>query len=239
MKDSLVLIPARKGSKGIKKKNIKEFVNQPLIKYTIDFAKANFATEDICLSSDSDEIIDYVRGLGVVVDFKRPEALAKDSSGTREVILHALQFYAERGKNYKYVVLLQPTSPVRSANLISEADRIMNDGDDFDLIVAVKEAKSNPYFNLFEEMSTGYLKKSKEGGYIRRQDSPKVYEYTGAFYVIKVSSLFQKEIADFEKIRKILIDSPLENIDLDTPLDWEIGEFLLKTSTPANRSIIR
>lgn len=226
MKKTLVIIPARGGSKGIKMKNIKEFAGQPLIKYTLDFARGFFPLEDICLSSDSDEIIDYVKSLGFCVPFKRPAELSKDNSGSREVILHALDYYAKMGTFYEYVVLLQPTSPIRNKNLITRTEELIDD--DLDMLVTVKESKSSPYFNLFEESNNGYLMKSKEGTYLRRQDSPKIYEYTGAFYLIRVRSIMESEISSFSKIRKILINEPVENIDLDTPLDWLLGEYLYK-----------
>ena len=89
----LVVIPARGGSKGIPRKNIKPLAGKPLIYYTIDTARAIVPDEDICVSTDDDGIIQIVENYGLKVYFKRPDELATDTAGTYEVLLHALDFY--------------------------------------------------------------------------------------------------------------------------------------------------
>ena len=93
----LIVIPARGGSKGIPRKNIKPFDGKPLINYTIDCARAIAKDEDICVSTDDDEIIQVVENYGLKVPFKRPAELATDTAGTYEVLLHALDFYESKG----------------------------------------------------------------------------------------------------------------------------------------------
>ena len=111
----LYLIPARGGSKGIPRKNIKELSGKPLIAYSIDVARQLTDDCNICISTDDDEIMQVVTSYGLTVPFKRPDFLATDSVGTYEVILHAIDFYENLGVNYDAVVLLQPTSPLRTA----------------------------------------------------------------------------------------------------------------------------
>ena len=221
---ALIIIPARGGSKGVPNKNIKLLNGKPLIQYTIDAAQKIAKDEDICMTSDSDLIINTVKNLGLNVPFKRPANLAKDYSGTYEVLLHAINFYKEKGKIYDTIILLQPTSPLRNEKHIKEALELYTD--QIDMLVSVKETESNPYYVLFEENSDGYLKKSKEGNFTRRQDCPKVWEYNGAIYIINVKVLEQKNISKFKKIKKYIMDN-YSSIDIDTEIDFILANFLI------------
>ena len=96
------------------------------------------------------------------------------------------------------------------------------------MVVSVKETSSNPYYNCFEETSNGYLSISKGDGTIeRRQDAPKVYEFNGSIYVINPSSLKNKGLSHFSKIKKYVMDD-LYSIDIDTMFDWKIAELIIK-----------
>lgn len=223
-KEILVLIPARGGSKGIPKKNIKVLIDRPLIQYTLTFATSFFSKEDICISTDSIEIKEVVEGFGYNVPFIRPVELATDNAGTREVILHALDYFKDLGVHYKYVLLLQPTTPLRDPLVYKNILALKSSGIIFDMIVSVRESKANPYFNLFEEDEEGYLRPSKKSDFVRRQDCPSVYEYNGAFYLIKASSLRAMEMRHFKKIYKVINNEAIYNIDIDTPEDWEKAE---------------
>ena len=222
----LVIIPARGGSKGIPRKNIKMLNGKPLIEYTIDCARAIAPDDNICVSSDDDEIIDVVQAYGLHVPFKRPAELASDTAGTYEVLLHALEFYERQGRHFDVVVLLQNTSPFRTPNHVKEALALYDES--LDMVVSVKECAANPYYCVFEEDGDGYLHVCKgEGNIIRRQDAPKVYEYNGAIYVINVTSLKQMPLNKFTKRRKYIMDE-LHSLDLDTMIDWQIAEMMLK-----------
>lgn len=223
MKD-LVLIPARGGSKGIPGKNIKTLNGRPLIYYTLDAAGAVASPENICVSTDSDEIIRVVREYGLDVPFKRPDHLATDTAGSYEVILHAIDFYEQSGKHYDRVVLLQPTSPFRTGTHIWEAISLYQTG--LDMVVSVKIAHANPYFTLFEENNEGFLDQSKTGTFARRQDCPTVYEYNGAIYVMNVQSLKNGSPGNFSKIRKYLMAEE-DSLDIDTNNDWIVAEAIL------------
>ena len=185
---SLFLITARGGSKGIPHKNIKPLAGKPLIYYAIDVARQFVDDEDICVSTDGDDIIKTVEKYGLKVPFRRPAELASDTSGSYEVILHALQYYEALGRLYDNIVLLQPTSPFRTKEDVEMC--ISKYGSDCDMVVSVKRATSNPYYDIFEEDAKGNLVISKGDGKItRRQEAPKCYEYNGAVYVINVDSL--------------------------------------------------
>lgn len=222
---SLIVIPARGGSKGIPRKNIKPLGGRPLIYYAIDGARSIAEDTDICVTTDDIEIINKVEEYGLKVPFVRPKYLASDTMGTYEVLLHALDFYEKQGRDYDVIVLLQPTSPFRRPEDIRGAIEKYNS--DLDMVVSVKETSSNPYYNSFEENSNGYLVISKGNGrYCRRQDAPKAWEYNGAVYVINAKSLKTQNMLDFKRVEKYVMDS-LHSFDLDTMFDWKIAELLI------------
>ncbi len=218
----LVIIPARGGSKGVPGKNMKVLGGKPLILHTIDLARSLFDDDDICVTTDDEQIINLVKLTGLKVPFIRPKHLATDTVGMYEVLLHAIDYYEQHGKFYNIVLLLQPTSPFRKKEHIKDAISLYSEN--IDMVVSVKESTSNPYYNLFEEDENGYLHISKgDGVYVRRQDSPKVWEYNGSIYVMNVESLKSKPLSKFEK----KIKYPMENIysiDIDLPMDWELAE---------------
>ncbi len=227
---TLYLIPARGGSKGIPGKNIKLFCNKPLICHSIDHAReAGALDEDICVSTDSEEIKRVVEGYGLPVPFLRPDYLATDGCGTYEVILHALQWYKDMGQEFDRVVLLQPTSPLRTAEDIKGACELWNPG--LDMVVSVTEAHTNPYYNAFEPDNNGFLRISKgKGKLTRRQEAPPVYEFNGAVYVMSVKSLLSGPLSSFAKRIPYLMPQE-RSVDLDTPLDWVIAETLAGKSS--------
>jgi len=220
--DTLFVIPARGGSKGIPGKNIKPLNGKPLICYAIDVARSFTSDDNICVTTDSDSIISVVEEYNLPVPFKRPPTLATDESGIYEALLHALDHY--KSKTYDTMVLLQPTSPFRTAAQVANALELYDNS--LDMVVSVHESKFNPYFNLFEE-ENGLLRKSKPGTYVRRQDCPPVYAYNGAIYIINISSLLNQPISSFQKIKKFIMDDE-SSLDLDNPVDWLIAETLIK-----------
>ena len=226
---TLFVIPARGGSKGIPGKNIKPLAGKPLIGYSIEVARAFAPDEDICLTTDDPAIVRVAEEqFGLKVPFLRPAELATDRSGTYGVLLHALDFYAAHGSNYDTLVLLQPTSPFRTADDVRRAIRLYSP--DIDMVVTVKEAATNPYYNAFEEDENGFLHISKgDGHYTRRQDAPRVWEYNGAVYVINVASLRQMTLGEFPR-RRLCEMSASHSVDLDTPIDWLVPETLINSN---------
>ena len=222
----LLIIPARGGSKGIPHKNIKPLAGKPLIYYTIDTARAIVPDEDICVSTDDDEIIKCVEKYGLKVPFVRPAEFATDTAGTYDVLLHALDFYEKQEKHYDVVLLLQNTSPFRTAEQVKEALALYNSN--LDMVVSVKECSANPYYSVFEENTEGFLNICKGNGNItRRQDAPKVYEYNGAIYVINPDSLKKMPLNKFTRRVKYVMDERT-SLDLDTMNDWRMAEVILK-----------
>ncbi len=232
---TLFIIPARGGSKGIPKKNIRSLNGKPLILYSIDIAR-NFANdEDICVSTDCDEITAVVERYGLSVPFKRPAALSTDTAGTYDVILHALKYFEDLNKTYDNILLLQPTSPFRTQKHISDIFNLYSA--DLDMVVSVGKSHQNPYFNLFEENEFGFLEKSKKGLFKNRQEAPPVFFYNGSMYLINVMALKERPLYNFEKIKKYTLDD-LYSIDIDTELDWALCETIIKEGYIKNNEIL-
>ena len=222
---SLVVIPARGGSKGIPHKNIKLINGKPLICYSIDVARQFTTDDNICVTTDDDEIIKVVEEYGLKVPFKRPDYLATDTCGSNEVIQHAYRFFAEKGIQYDAILLLQPTSPFRKVEFLKEAVALYDDS--IDMVTSVKLSSCNPYYDGFEEDADGLLKISKGDGTIeRRQDAPSVWQQNGSIYVINPKSLMEKGMAHFTKIRKYAM-SELYSVDIDNSFDWKVAELVI------------
>ena len=223
----LYLIPARGGSKGLPGKNIKKLNGKALINHSVDFARNFTDDSNICVSTDSTEIIKCVENNNLKVHFKRPTQLASDTANTIEVINHALDHYKSKGELYDVLILLQPTTPYRRIDDLTNMIDLWDNK--IDLLVSVKESHDSPYFNLFEENSKGYLFKSKESIVTRRQDSPKVFSMNGSIYIYNVNSINSKSTKNLTKIKKYIMKDPIYSIDIDNEFDWEIAKLFSKT----------
>jgi CMP-N,N'-diacetyllegionaminic acid synthase len=233
----LYLITARAGSKGLPRKNVKFLGGKPLIVYTIEFALKNIKAGDVlCISSNDDEVLLIAKRMGVEIAFKRPEEYATDTASSYDVIIHALRFYESAGHSFDAILMLQPTSPFREDDDFN--NMISAYSDDLDMVVSVKQSKENPYFNLFEENSCGYLKKSKDGTFTRRQDCPPVFAYNGSMYLMNTSSVRKSPLTGFSKVRKVIMPDE-RSIDIDTLADWELAEFYLKKQNNVKESLNR
>jgi N-acylneuraminate cytidylyltransferase len=219
----LYVIPARGGSKGIPFKNIKHLNGKPLICYSIDVARELTTDEHICVSTDDDEIRGLVEGYGLNVPFRRPEEFSTDQASSNDVLLHALDFYEKKGLTYDLIVLLQPTSPLRSSRQVLEA--VESYREDLEMVVSVKV--SHAPVVLCSENADGFVELTfnKEG--MRRQDAATYYEYNGAIYVINARALRKSGLKGFCRIKKYVMDAE-SSVDIDTYLDWTIAETLLK-----------
>ena len=195
-----------------------------LIQYTIEAAREIFLDENIIVSTDDRLIKNTVENIGLEVPFLRPKELATDTSGSTEVLLHALDFMKSKGKIYDTVLLLQPTSPFRTSQHIIEAVKLY-EKEKPEMVVSVKETKANPYYVLREDNTDGFLEPSKQGKFTRRQDCPKVWELNGAIYVINIRCLLKKKFSDFKKVIKYVMDEKT-SVDIDDEIDWTLAEIL-------------
>jgi len=221
----LAVITARGGSKGIPGKNIKHLLGKPLILYTVEAARKVFQDQYIYVSTDSQEIKEVVESSGLEVPFLRPVELAMDTSSSEDVLKHAITEAVQNGLLFDAVVLLQPTSPFRNEEHIQEAIKQFEQHSD-SLLLSVTEAKENPYYTLMEEDNQGFLQKSKEAVFTRRQDCPMVWNVNGAIYIFPKKEFIEGGFGTMSK-RKFVMNA-LASIDIDTSSDWTIAESLLK-----------
>jgi N-acylneuraminate cytidylyltransferase len=221
----LVVIPARGGSKGIHMKNIKPLHNKPLLQYTIELALKLFNKNQIVVSTENDLIRKVAEKCGIEVPELRPEHLAQDNSSTYDVLIDIITRLKPKDNPYQYLLLLQPTSPFRLTKHIKQAIELYDDS--LDMIVGVKETKSNPYYNLFEENENEFLSLSKPKEIVGRQYAPKVYEYNGAIYLMSISSLKKQPISKFKKVKKMVMGK-YHSLDIDDEIDWKMAELILK-----------
>lgn len=220
----LAIIPARGGSKGLPGKNIRPLCGKPLICYSIDIAREIVPDTDICISTDDPSIIRTVESYDQSVPFVRPAELATDEATTNDVLLHAWNFYRSCEVNYDAILLLQPTSPLRTVQQVKEAIALYEANPGIDMVVSVK--KSHAATVISDEDENGWLRLSLNTHSGPRQKMKPYYEYNGAIYVINPVSLQTKGIPNFTKRLKYVM-SEETSFDIDTLMDWQIVEFLM------------
>ncbi len=221
-KSILAIIPARGGSKGIPRKNIIDVAGKPLIAWTIEEAKKSRYIDRLVLSSDDEEIMAVVKQWGCEVPFRRPARLAQDDTPGIEPVLHSI---AEL-PGYDYIVLLQPTSPLRIA---ADIDGCIEGcvRESANCCVSVCEPDKSPYW-MFQINKQGKLEPLiKKEVAKRRQDLPAVYVLNGAVYVAKVEWLLRAK--SFLTEETLAYKMPKErSIDIDNQTDLLFAQFLLK-----------
>jgi len=229
----LAVIPARGNSKTIPNKNIKDFVGFPLIAYSIAAAtQSEYVTRTI-VSTDQEAIKDIAMQYGAEVPFMRPARLALDATTDFPVFQHALEWLNDiQSYHPDMVVQLRPTSPVRSVGLVDEAVQILMDHPQADAVRGVIPAGQNPY-KMWRLAEDGHMQPvlSVEGiseSYnAPRQHLPNVYWQTGHIDVIRTATILEKHSMSGDVIFPQMIESKFA-VDIDTPLDWERAERLVK-----------
>jgi len=226
----LAIIPARGGSKGIQKKNIIKLNEKPLIQYTIDVAKQSKKIDRIFLSSDDHEIINVSKKLGLSSNYIRPDNFASDTATATDVILDALS-WLERNEDYypDAVMLLQPTSPLRTLDDINGAIKQFTE-DSKECLVSVHEMLEHPYECVYDidENDWKYLAKQNKTA-TRRQDYKKNFFYiNGAIYIVNVDFFKKEEVLISEESTSFYVMPHERGIDIDEYGDLKRAEFLLK-----------
>lgn len=225
MNDCLAIIAARGGSKRIPRKNIKDFLGSPIIKYSIDAALRAGCFDEVIVSTDDEEIAKLSLSFGAIVPFMRTANSSNDFSTTTDVITEVLNEYNKQGKAFKYCGCIYPTAPFINAQKLNAAyDKLIKSGADsivpvvrygFPILRSLKIEKGLVKMNWPEYMQT------------RSQDLPFAFHDCGQFYFFKVES--------FLKNKKLLTDFTLpfempesEVQDIDNEEDWKIAELKYK-----------
>ena len=233
----LTIIPARGGSKGIPRKNIRTFAGHPLIAYSIAAALQAETVRRVLVSTDDEEIAEVARRCGAEVPFLRPAELAGDGTTDLPVFQHALTWLAEH-ENYhpEIVVHLHPTSPVRPQGCLDRGIRLLLDHPQADCVRSVLEPSQSPYKMWRIDTLTGRMiplltvPGITESFNIPRQSLPLAYVQTGHANVIRPATI-QGGSMTGQVILPLVVDAQYE-IDLDTLADWQYGEWVV-----ANREL--
>lgn len=223
-KSIIAIIPARGGSKGIPRKNIKKLGSKPLIAYTIEEALKSKCLDHVFVSTEDPEIANISKEYGAQV-IDRPPSLAKDTSKTVDAVLHAIEYLEREGIHPHTVVLLQPTSPLRDVEDIDAAVNLFLDNE-CDSVISVCEPDHSPFWCF--TISGKYLKPilDKKFDDTRRQDLPRVVTPNGAIYISSPETI--RRYKGFYGDRIIPYCMPPErSIDIDKPLDFTIAEVLI------------
>lgn len=221
----LALIPARGGSKGIPRKNIRDFAGAPLIAYSIAAGLQSQHITRVIVSTDDEEIATVAREWGAETPFMRPAELARDDTTDLPVFQQTLAWLAEHEQYHPdFMVQLRPTSPVRPVHLIDEAIELMLTNPQADCVRGVVPSGQNPFKMWQIEPDSHQLKPLlslpdlKEPYNAPRQELPKTFWQTGHVDVIRTSTILEKGSLTGDVILPVLID-PRYTVDIDTPAD--------------------
>jgi CMP-N,N'-diacetyllegionaminic acid synthase len=222
-KTVLALVIARGGSKGVPRKNLRQIGGKSLLAWALDAAAASRHVDRTVVSSDDVEIIELAKRLGAEAPFVRPAQLARDDTAAVDVVLHALAVLEE---HYDYVVLLQPTSPMRIGDDI-DGCLALCDRTGAPSVVSVTEAKKSPYwmYRIDADLHMTPLMESPRP--TRRQDIPRIYELNGAVFVARTIWLgTARDLIDPESRAYVM---PMDrSIDIDSESDFEMARTMME-----------
>ncbi len=230
----LAIIPARGGSKGIPRKNIRPFAGHPLIAFSIAAAIQAENTIRVIVSTDDQEIAEVARHFGAETPFLRPEELAADQTTDLPVFQHALHWLAENENYHPEMVLhLHATSPVRPRGIIDQAVDLLEKNSDVDCVRSVVFPGQNPYKMWQIDPQSGRMvpllivQGIREPYNTPRQLLPEVYLQTGHVNAIRPEVILQGSMSG-RTVLPLIIDASYE-VDMDTLADWERGEWVIAT----------
>ncbi|MCI9443084.1 MAG: acylneuraminate cytidylyltransferase family protein [Ruminococcus sp.] len=227
-KKFLALIPARAGSKGIKDKNIIDLKGKPLIAYSIEAAKRSKYIDRVVVSTDGDDIASVAKDWGADVPFLRPDYLASDTAKTIDAVLHCIQELEKSGEKYDYLVLLQPTQPLRQGFHIDEAiEKILEL--EAQSLASVSKVKEHPV--LIRTISeNGELRNLLDcSSTVRRQDFPDYYRVNGAIYINKINENLNEQTSLNDNVLPYEMSHEYD-VDIDELLDLKIAELMLESN---------
>ncbi|HKQ75587.1 MAG TPA: acylneuraminate cytidylyltransferase family protein [Blastocatellia bacterium] len=224
----LGLIPARGGSKGVPRKNIKLLRGRPLLAYTAEAALSARLLSRVILSTEDEEIAEVGRSCGLGAPFLRPVELARDETPMLPVAQHAVRFLEERGDHFDAICLLQPTNPLRAANDIDACIQLLEDAVADAVVTTLPvPAEYNPHWVYFQD-SEGMLRLSTgcDAPIPRRQELPPAFHREGSVYVTRRETLMERN--SFYGARLLGYEMSADrSVNIDTPEDWQRAERIL------------
>ena len=222
---NIAIIPARSGSKGVKDKNIRELNGKTLIAYSIEAAMESGEFDEVMVSTDSDNYAEIARKLGAKVPFLRSAATASDTASSWDMVEEVLNKYKDSGKDFDTFCLLQPTSPLRTAQDIQNAYNIYRERAEF-AVVSVCEAEHSPLWCGHLPDNNEFLDFIDSKSMRQRQAGEKFYRLNGAIYIVSTKR-FKEDKYLYKKGSFAYIMDQNRSIDIDTELDFEIAEVLI------------
>jgi len=232
----LALIPARSGSKGVPRKNVKNLCGLPLIAYTLQEAKKSKYIGRIVVSTDNRDIATIAQTYGAEIPFMRPLELAQDNVAEIAVIQHALQWMQEN-ENYtpEIVVVLRATAPLKKTHHIDEAISLLIHHEDADSVRSVTVARQHPLktWRVIDRRLIPFVTENaygiSEAYNCPRQQLPKAYIQNGAIDVIRLATLIEKKSLTGDVILPYIMEEK-DSINIDSVFDFEEAERLLKAT---------
>lgn len=235
-KSILAIIPARGGSKGLPDKNIKLLCGKPLIGWTISQAKASKYIDEIFVTTDCLKIANVAEQFGIKVPFLRPKELATDSASSMDVVDHVLSYFKEEGKHFDYIILLEPTSPLRKKEDLDAAIKLAVDNETSDGVVSLGEVHmEHPMIvkKINEKGKiTSYIDEVKK--ITQRQQADKAYFPYGVIYMIK-SEVFKREKAFYTNNITPYFIERWQNYEVDDIYDFIAIESILNKIQEENK----
>lgn len=224
---NLAVIPARSGSKGLKDKNIKELNGKPLLAYSVEAALLSEQFDTVHVSTDSEHYAQISREWGADVSFLRNEETSSDTSSTWDAMRFVLQEYKKLGQQFDTLTVLQPTSPLRTAEDIRQAFRLFEEKE-ANMISSVCEMEHSPLWSntLPEDLSMKDFE-DESLAFLPRQELPVYYRENGAIYIIKTDHLFQAKNIYKNGCYAYIMEKS-HSIDIDEALDFYMAEFIMK-----------
>ena len=230
----LGLIPARGGSKGIPRKNLAPVAGRPLLAWTVEAARASGVLDRIVVSTEDAEIAQVARTCGAEVPFMRPAELARDDTPGLEPVVHALETLARDGYRPEWILLLQPTSPLRTAEDIRGA-RALRGRPEARSVISVCEASHPPAWmrRLGADLELlPYFPREEDPA--TRQELPKAYALNGALYLTHVEALLRERTFTPSRTYGYVMP-PEHSIDIDSPWDLRVTDLVLRDRSGAPR----
>jgi len=219
------IIPARGGSEGLPGKNIKMFLDKPLIVHTIEQAKKSKLIDRVIVSTDDKKIASISKKYSAEVPFIRPKFLAQDKSSTMDVLLHAIEWLKKDSYPFDILVLLHATAPLRAVEDINNCIKLLFNKNVTN-VFSVTEAHRNPYFNMVEVVR-GKVRLVKGSRFSSRQQAPKVYDMNASIYVWWRDVFNNKKII-FLKNSCVYVMPKERSVDIDDNIDFKMAEMLIK-----------
>ena len=223
---NIAIIPARSGSKGLRDKNIKELCGKPLIAWSIESAQKSCCFDEIMVSTDSEQYAEIARKYGASVPFLRSKVTSSDTASSWDMVDEVLEGYKKLSREFDTFCLLQPTSPLRTAQDISTAYELYQKKANF-AVVSVCEAEHSPLW-------CGHLPDSQEfenfidvNSMKQRQAGGKFYRLNGAIYIVDIER-FKTDRFLYQKGSYAYIMRQDQSVDIDTDTDFQFAELLMK-----------